>query len=295
MKKLRHLSKDYSFFGWIKFVYNTNDRQVFSLCNAEGLMYLYFLRTTGYFFLIISFFSIVVFIPLFSVKFIETPEINLTTLQQLTIKNAYDSTTKLCIVLFFSLFYTFMAYFHVYNLKKKLEIVHQQVQTEDSMDSDIALHTLHVRGINRNLSYLDAKKIIQSFFEIEFTGNIVEIQVIPNYDVLINLIDQKFAAEAKFNKYRRINKNKGGRANRFCQNIDGETYYSNWVRIINNMLQFYRKLNSNKNTGNAFISFTNPCIVENILKNKSIIYGKKDNFHGQLLDIKVILDIYLII
>lgn len=280
----------------MKFVYNTNDKQVFSLCNAEGFMYLYFLRTTGFFFLIISIFSILVFIPLFTINFFEYKNIDLTTLQKLTIKNAYLNKGKLWLVLFFSFLYTFMAYYHVYNYKKKLEMIHTMVQTEDSMDSDMSLHTIHIRGLNRNLSYLDAKKILQSFFDIQYSGLICEIQVIPSYDNLMNLIERKFATEAYINKFKNLNlKNHQKRAIVKVSEglwkeitVDAEVYYKNWLSIIENMLKFYRQLNAKKNTGNAFISFTNPNIVENILGNKTIITNQVNTFHGKLLNIEVI-------
>jgi len=165
------------------------------------------------------------------------------------------------------------------------------VQTEDSMDSDIGLHTIHIRGLNKNLSYLDAKKLLQSYFEIQFSGQIVEIQVIPSYDILMNLIDQKFIIEAYINKYKILNE-KNPRKRAFIKglcsksSIDGEIYHSNWLKINDKMLDFYRRLNTNKNTGNAFISFSDPYIVNDILKDKSIIYNQAHNFYGQLLKIK---------
>ena len=61
-----------------------------------------------------------------------------------------------------------------------------------------------------------------------------------------------------------------------------------FIFIIENMLKFYRQLNAKKNTGNAFISFTNPNIVENILGNKTIITNQANTFHGKLLNIEVI-------
>ncbi len=222
------MSKDYSFFGWIKFVYNTNDKQVFSLCNAEGFMYLYFLRTTGLMLLTMSFFSIILMIPLFSVKSEDND--NFSILQKLTIKNAYNSEIKLYIVLIVSLAYTILSYFYVYNFRKKLDIIKNSVQSEDSLDNDISSHTLHIRGINKNLSYTEAKKILNSFFEIYFP-NIIEIHVIANYDKLMELIDRKFSVESYHNKYRIKNwKNIGKREMIkshliYGHNMDGEIYY----------------------------------------------------------------------
>jgi len=277
----------------MKFVYNTNDKQVLSLCNAEGFMYLYFLRSTGYFFFIMSFFSIIVFVPLFSIKFFETKEFDITMLQKLTIKNAYDNKGKLWLVLCFSFLYTLMAYYHVYNYKKKLELIRKKVETEDSMDSDISHHTLHIRGLNKNLSYLEAKRIIHNFFDIHFNDLILEIQVIPNYDNLMSLIDRKFEIETKYDKFKNLNdQKKKQRALESLEwvcgsKVDGEIYYKNWIKIINEMLKFYRKLNMKKNTGNAFISFKNPYIIEEILNNKNMIYKHSTTFNGQLLEIKV--------
>jgi hypothetical protein len=293
------MSKDYSFLAWIRFVYNTDDKQVFSLCNAEGFLYLYFLRSAGIFFLILSVSSIVVMIPLFIVKF-ENVERQL--LQKLTIENAYDSSAKLYVVLLFSFIYTFMAYFFVYNFKRKLISIQGKVQSEDSYDAEISRHTLHIRGINANLSYIDAKKLMQSYFDISYAGRVAEIHVIPHYDVLMDLIERKSTFESKLNKYKKQNENFGGKRetetvlNIFrCKKdvVDGEIYYSNWVRIIDNLLDFYRKLNSKSNTGNAFVSFKTPSIVQEIIDDKNLIYNKADSFHGELLGIKVIIAVTL--
>ena len=186
-----------------------------------------------------------------------------------------------------------MAYYHVYNYKKKLELIRKKVETEDSMDSEISHHTLHIRGLNKNLSYLEAKRIIHNFFDIHFNDLILEIQVIPNYDNLMSLIDRKFEIETKYDKYKNLNdKNKKQRALESLEwicgsKVDGEIYYKNWIKIINGMLKFYRKLNMKKNTGNAFISFKNSYITEEILNNKNLIYKHSDTFNGQLLEIKV--------
>jgi len=286
------MSKDYTFFGWIKFVYNTNDKQVFSLCNAEGFMYLYFLRTTGLMLLLMSIFSIVLMIPLFSVKSEEAENISI--LQKLTIKNAYDNSIKLYIVLLISLVYTVLAYFYVYNFRKKLDIIKNSVQTEDSLDNDISSHTLHIRGINKNLSYKEAKKILNSFFEIYFP-NIVEIHVIANYDRLMELIDRKFSVESSFNKYRIKNwKHQGKReiinSGMICgYKIDGEIYYKHWMKITNSMLSFYRSLNMKRNTGNAFVSFKDPMIVNKILRNPLNIFQRAETLNGKVLEVKVII------
>lgn len=291
MKKLKQMSKDYSFFGWIKFVYNTNDKQVFSLCNAEGFMYLYFLRTTGLMLLSMSFFSIFLMIPLFSVKSEESEITSI--LQKLTIKNAYESELKLYVVLTVSLAYTILAYFYVYNFRKKLDIIKNSVQTEDSLDNDISSHTLHIRGINKNLSYKEAKKILNSFFEIYFP-NIVEIHVIANYDRLMELIDKKYSVESSFNKYRIKNWNNNGKREIFKSGLicghkmDGEIYYKHWIKITNNMLSFYRNLNMKRNTGNAFVSFKDPSIVSEILRDPKTIFQRAETLNGKVLEVKVI-------
>ena len=292
MKRLRNLSKDYSFLGWIKFVYNTDDNQIFNLCNAEGFLYLYFLKSAGIFFFGLSFSSILIMIPIYLVKYESNP---ISLLQKLTIENAYDSTEKLYIVLFMSFIYTLLAYFFIYDFRKKLVYIQERVKMEDSLDLDIARHTIHIRGLNENLSYTEAKKILHTYFNISFTDMISEIQVIPHYDILMNLIDKKFESESLLDKYEKLNLKNPFKRNKvqkgvlcYKKEIDGEIYFANWVRIINNMLAFYRKLNVKSNTGNAFISFKYPSLAQKILENKKLIYNKSDTFYGQLLKVKVI-------
>ena len=51
------------------------------------------------------------------------------------------------------------------------------------------------------------------------------------------------------------------------------------------MLKFYRELNSKRNTGNAFILFKSPTIVDEILNHKEIIIGRMNSFEGTLLNV----------
>ena len=125
IKDLKKKSKDYSFFGWYKFVYEITDKQIFCLCNGDGLVYLYFLRTTGLFFLVLSVFSIFFMLPLFSIK---EGSSSLKPLSQLTVLNITEDATKVSIVLIFSLIYVLFAYYHVYNLRKHMKKVNKRVQ-----------------------------------------------------------------------------------------------------------------------------------------------------------------------
>lgn len=125
IKDLKKKSKDNSFFGWYKFVYDITDRQVFCLCNGDGLVYLYFLRTTGLFFMILSVISIFFMLPLFSIK----EEVSkLKPLSQLTVLNITDDSTKVSIVLIFSMVYVLFAHYHVYNLRKHMKKVNKRTQ-----------------------------------------------------------------------------------------------------------------------------------------------------------------------
>jgi hypothetical protein len=118
--------------------------------------------------------------------------------------------------------------------------------------------------------------------------------VIPYYDILMELIERKFEYESLHDKFKRLNHKNPFKRNTIAQgfinrrHIDGEKYYESWVRIINNMLIFYRKLNTRTNTGNVFISFKYPSVVQTILENKHLVYNRKDTFNGQLLQVKVI-------
>jgi hypothetical protein len=295
----------------MKFVYYINDRQVFSLVNAEGFMYLYFLRSTSIMLFIMSISSIFIMLPLFSVKYSDDDKDNISILHKLTVKNAYQNVWKLYIVLIFSIIYTILAYYHVYNLKKKLDIVKKSSRTEDSLDKDISCHTLHIRGINKNLSYDEVRKVLFSFFEAYYP-NVLEIQVIAKYDKLLEMIDFKYLVEKKYNKYRILNiKNKdkifnsndnndnSGEINKekrelekmniFCgPKVDGEIYYKHWINITNKMLLFYKNLNVKKNTGNAFISFNDASIVEKILSDTNVIMNRKDSLNGKILNVNVI-------
>ena len=65
IKQLRKKTKDYSFFGWFKFIYYISDKEVMTVMNAEGYIYIYYQRITGNLFLFLSFISLFFLIPFY--------------------------------------------------------------------------------------------------------------------------------------------------------------------------------------------------------------------------------------
>jgi len=57
IKTLRKKTKDYSFFGWFKFIYNISDKDVMTVMNAEGYIYIYYSFFHFYFCLNASLFN----------------------------------------------------------------------------------------------------------------------------------------------------------------------------------------------------------------------------------------------
>ena len=130
IKALRKRTKDYSFFGWFKFIYNISDKEVMTVMNAEGYIYVYYQRITANLFLFLSFISIFVLIPFYLIganekhdeiidKFMNItlpnttstpPPIDYSKTKKLpsllkpTIANAYTIPFKLWVILIFSLF-----------------------------------------------------------------------------------------------------------------------------------------------------------------------------------------------
>lgn len=277
----------------MKFIYYTTDSQVINFCNGEGFLYLYFQRLTAYFFLVLSIISILFLIPLYLIRF-DKSETIVNSILKPTVANAYDNPFKLWIVLACSLLYTMFAYFFLYTFTKKIASIrssHKHV--DNSFDTDIPLHTIHIRGINQNLPYLDVKKILDSFFEQHFNQLVAGIQVIPNYDILCSLINRKFVYQSRHDSYNHSNtltypnraviKVYEGIID--CHKVDAEIYYNHWVDIVDQMINFYRQLNMKKNTGNAFICFKSPKTVNDILKNVNVIFSKMNTFEGTLLNI----------
>ena len=73
------------------------------------------------------------------------------------------------------------------------------------MENVIKKHTIHIRGINQSLSYLEAKKIIESFFQTNFSTHLVGVELIANYDMLDSLIEKKFLFQSFHEKYTQYN------------------------------------------------------------------------------------------
>ena len=47
----------------------------------------------------------------------------------------------------------------------------------------------------------------ENFFKSNFSQYIIYIQVIPNYDILMDLIDKKFLYKSLYDKYNKLNVN----------------------------------------------------------------------------------------
>lgn len=268
-------------------------------------MYLYFLRSTGFLMFIISFISIIIILPLFaagdgiknSFKPMEHENIqaNYTVdfIQTLTVKNVYSSDQVIYLVLILSYIITFMAYYHVYNYQNKLMLITEnenENESRENIDTDASLHSLHIRGLNKNLNYKETEKVMNEFLNMCLVGHeVLSIQVIPNYDKIIELIDQKFNLESTLNQLERKNFNRlfSNRIKMYQGNflIDSELYMREKIKVTNHLLDFYRKLIVRKNTGSAFITFRNPSIVNSILKNKNIFLKKQETVYGALLSV----------
>ena len=325
IKKLRKKTKDYSFFGWFKFIYNISDKEVMTVMNAEGYIYIYYQRITANLFLFLSFISVFILIPFYLIgankkddeimgKFMNitlpnttsTPPItyNYTHNKQLpsllkpTIANAYSNPFKLWVILIFSLFYTCAAYYHLYTyVKKIIEIKKNYKHIDHSLENVIRKHAIHIRGINQNLSYLEAKKIIENFFLTNFSSYLVGVELIANYDILDSLIEKKFMYQSFHEKYTQYNLSHYPERKELSpegwftccekhkQKRDAAIYFQHLVNINEKMLKFYRELNAKRNTGNAFILFKSPTIVDEILNHKEIIIGRMNSFEGTLLNV----------
>ena len=329
IKKLRKKTKDYSFFGWFKFIYYISDKEAMTVMNAEGYIYIYYQRITGHLFLFLSFISLFILIPLYLIGQDPKKDVNdeimkrnmnislsnitsnppnnynyshlkeLPSILKPTIANAYSNPFKLWIILIFSLFYTCASYYHLYAyVKKIIEIKKNYGIIDHSLENVIRKHSIHIRGINQNLSYLEAKKIIENFFQTNFSSYLVGVELIANYDILDSLINKKYVYQSCYDKYNQYNlshyperkelSSDEGFFN-FCRKNkykrDAEIYFQHLVNINEKMLKFYRELNAKKNTGNAFILFKSPIIVDEILSHKELIIGRMNSFEGTLLNV----------
>ena len=323
IKKLRKKTKDYSFFGWFKFIYHISDQEVMTVMNAEGYIYIYYQRITGNLFLFLSFISLFILIPFYLIggnksdeiidNFMNTTFPNSTStstdhihskvkkipsLLKPTIANAYSNPFKLWVILIFSLIYTCAAYYHLYTyVKKIIEIKKNYKIIDHSLENVLRKHAIHIRGINQNLSYLEAKKIIESFFQNNFSSYLLDIELIANYDILDTLINKKFVYQSCHEKYTQYNLSHYPErkelspegwfncCNKYNKKRDAEIYFQHLVNINDKMLKFYRELNAKRNTGNAFILFKSPAIVDEILNHKEIIIGRMNSFEGTLLNV----------
>lgn len=302
-------SFDNSIFGWLSFIRNIDDTKLFNLLNAEGFMYLYFLKTTYFLLFIMSFMSILLVVPIIvyndsniSLRS-HSNEVNglqiknstsnntvyeLDFLQSLTVKNIYNNDAKIYVILVISYIITFMAYYHVYNYKKKLELL-TQYHENDNLDNDVSLHTIHLREINKYLTYKETLKLLSDFFQIHFFNEVLSIQVIPNYDKIVKIINTMFSLESELNKVERDNYYNFIKQKKEINGVvvDYEVFLKQKIKISQNILDYYRQLLARENTGNAFVCFKNPQIVQQILKNTNkYITSYGHTFHGTLLNMK---------
>lgn len=296
-----------TFFGWFFFVKNIDDTELYNLINAEGFMYLYFLKTTAFLFFIMSLISLFLILPIITyndhspIRSPSNPYTNalysnstnlnqtkLDFLQSLTAKNVYNNEVKIYLILLISYIICIMGYYHVYNYKKKLDLM-SEYNKDDDIDNDVSVHSIHIREINKHLSYKESSKLLEDFFKIHFYDDVISIQVIPNYDKIVKLINEMFQLQCELNKIERNNylllKKVTKKINGVV--VDYETYLKEKVKIIDKLKEYYRKLIARKTTGNAFICFKNPQTAKKILKNKSLFINQnKNTFHGSILQME---------
>jgi hypothetical protein len=89
-----------------------------------------------------------------------------------------------------------------------------------------------------------------------WADQVSQIHVITNYDRLMDLINDKFNLETAYNQFKQKNLSYNKRIKSKVGDIyvDAEIYHENLIKINGNLLNFYRKLNSNSNTGIIYIN-----------------------------------------
>lgn len=89
-----------------------------------------------------------------------------------------------------------------------------------------------------------------------WADQVSQIHVITNYDRLMDLINEKFKIETAYNQFKQKNLSYNKRIKSKIDDnyVDAEIYHENLIKINENLLNFYRKLNSNSNTGKNLIN-----------------------------------------
>ena len=129
-------------------------------------MYLAYIRYSAYLFCVLSFFSIVVLLPMF-VEANKDPESDLSSLQKMTIINATDKYAEMWVAFVFTVCYSIGAHVMMYFYERKRRKLKMKTLSEDQeiSESDISQHTILIRGINRKLPLEVAQKEVKLFFE----------------------------------------------------------------------------------------------------------------------------------
>lgn len=208
-------------------------------------------------------------------------------LQSLTVKNAFNNDGKIYLILMISYIYTFIAYYSIYSFKKKVSKIKFYSYLREKMAIEVQSRTIHIREINKNLSFNEAKRMLDDYFSIHFKDKVLAIQVVPNYDKIISLLDTRYYFESTLNKIKYRNSIQFERTKHEINGyeVDYEFYLNQELNIIEKMILFYGNQLARKTTGNAFVCFKEKSFAKQVMKNiKKQIKNHEETFHGSILN-----------
>lgn len=196
LEKPERCHKLKSLFKWLGLLSAITDEELKVICGTDGALYLVFNRYAAQFFAILSIFNAVFFIPLYVTGSNSGEEMynkSKQFVQIFTLTLLHIRWEELRVIVVFTVMivvYTFMAFWFMRNYwRKSIAWRHKEHSHKTKfMDSDIAMHSIMVTGIDQSIPLEVATQTVRTVFERLFNGGkIISVKVIGQMDKLFHL------------------------------------------------------------------------------------------------------------
>eukprot|EP00347_Sterkiella_histriomuscorum_P016017 403354814 len=256
-------------------LYSVDEYKLFKLQNADGYFYLLFLKYSAGLFSIMSFFSLLILLPSYTV--LHDSKFNylvsdIKNLDKYTLSDSLQNPQVVMVVVIFTILFTVLAYFMIIKFSQRMSDF-QFVPQIQFVDNFAAMHSVMIRGINKKIGVQHANEMIRKVFDERFPNKVVQVQTIRNTDNVQNLFSRRQIYQKKYKYYRGQNSLqgfkdmiiRGSRLKCNRQIVDAEAYYEKKLELIEAQWQTIQELATSENIGVAFVSFKEKdCVVSTI-------------------------------
>ena len=188
----------------LEILYKTDEKKMLSLSNPDGYFYLFYIKTC------IKLFASIIFLSsswlcyiCYSSASIKYPTRSF--VRQISLPLALLHENTYIAALIFTFISSMIAYYFLFNFCQEMSQFEFQPD-QQVMDQFIQLHTVMIKGINKNISPESAERGIGKVFSLRFGHKqILKIQIFRNIGNINKLIKSRKIQKKLLNKAKKYN------------------------------------------------------------------------------------------